>query len=323
MLAPGPSRRPSTIEELLSPELLAQLKRLDFRSNKVFQGLLQGERRSKRKGSSVEFADFRPYVPGDDVRRIDWKAYARLERLFLKLFVAEEDLTVHLVVDRSASMDAGEPNKLIFAQKAALALGWIALARNNRLLVSAFGRTGVEYLDPLRGSGNLSRLARFTLQAMLPEAPEEEGEGGGRAAFDVARVLRAIVQRTSGSGVIVLLSDVLYDAGLERGLDALAAAGRFDAHLLQILSPDELDPERAPGAGVVGDVRLVDVESGAGLEATVSRALIRQYRARLEQHCARIEKAAKARSIDWTLIPSDASLSTLLLKTLRLKGLVG
>jgi len=318
VLAPGPSRRPSTLEELLSPQLLSQLRRLDIHSRKIFQGLLQGERRSKSKGSSVEFADYRPYVAGDDIRRIDWKAYARLERLFVKLFVAEEDVTVHLVVDRSASMDAGEPNKLIFAQRAALALGWIALARNNRLLVSAFGRSGVDRLDPLRGAAQLRRLADFVLQALLPEPPA--GEGG--AAFDFAARLRTIAKASTGSGVIVLLSDLLCDQGLERGLDALAALGRFDAHLLQILAPDELDPRAAPGGGVAGDVRLVDVESGAAVEATVAEALIEQYQARLAAHCARIEKAANARAMGWTLVPSDAPLSTLLLKTLRVKGLV-
>src|SRR6187431_1358285 len=103
----------STVPEitLLNPQLLAQLERLELVSRKIFRGRMKGERRSKRKGQSVEFADFRNYTPGDDLRFIDWNLYARLDRLFIKLFLEEEDLHVHLLVDAGPSMDFGEPTK--------------------------------------------------------------------------------------------------------------------------------------------------------------------------------------------------------------------
>src|SRR5262245_19447970 len=103
--------RPKGLEDLLTPDLVARLGQLDITSRKVFSGKLKGERRSKRRGESVEFADHRPYVSGDDLRHIDWNIFARLDHLFLKLFLEEEDLSLHIVIDCSASHDCGEPNK--------------------------------------------------------------------------------------------------------------------------------------------------------------------------------------------------------------------
>src|SRR6188508_840230 len=119
----------TTTEQLLSPQLLAQLERLELMSRKIFRGRMKGERRSKRKGQSVEFADFRNYVPGDDLRFIDWNLYARMDRLFLKLFLEEEDLHVYILIDASTSMEFGEPTKLQYAKQLAAALGYIGLTR--------------------------------------------------------------------------------------------------------------------------------------------------------------------------------------------------
>src|SRR5512145_1609323 len=112
---------------LLSPELLARLEKMELVSRKIFRGRMKGERRSRRKGQSVEFADFRSYVPGDDLRFIDWNTYARLDKLFLKMFLEEEDLHFYAVIDASPSMDFGQPTKLYFAKQLAAALGFVAL----------------------------------------------------------------------------------------------------------------------------------------------------------------------------------------------------
>ena len=124
---------------LLPPALLARLERMELVSRKVFRGRMKGERRSRRKGQSVEFADFRNYVPGDDVRFIDWNTYARLDRLFLKLFLEEEDLHFYALIDASASMDFGDPTKLHFAKQLAAALGFIGLARGDRVKIETLG----------------------------------------------------------------------------------------------------------------------------------------------------------------------------------------
>ena len=150
MIAGSTQPRPRTRDELISPELSSRLDRLDVRSRKVFQGALPGERRSKRRGRSVEFDDYRTYVAGDDLRHIDWNVYARLDRLFIKLFREEEDLALHILIDCSASMDAGNPSKLIFAHRLAMALGYLGLASQNRVSVMSFAtREGVRTLAPI------------------------------------------------------------------------------------------------------------------------------------------------------------------------------
>src|SRR5210317_1740597 len=118
--------------ELLSPELLAKLERMELVSRKIFRGRMKGERRSRRRGQSVEFADFRNYVPGDDLRFIDWNMYARLDKLFLKVFLEEEDLHFYALLDTSLSMDFGSPTKLFYAKQLAASLGFIGLCRGDR-----------------------------------------------------------------------------------------------------------------------------------------------------------------------------------------------
>ena len=148
-----PSSHPSTLP-LFDEPFLRKLERLALLSRRAMAGHYQGERRSPKRGQSVEFADFRPYTPGDDFRRIDWNAYARLERFFIKLFVEEEDLTVHLLVDASRSMDWGEPNKLWYAARAAGALGYVALAGLDRVTVTALGKDQEDnrsHFPPRRG----------------------------------------------------------------------------------------------------------------------------------------------------------------------------
>src|SRR5690349_22866742 len=120
---------------LLSPELLAQLEQMELVSRKIFRGRMKGERRSKRKGQSVEFADFRQYVAGDDLRFIDWNLFARMERLYLKLFLEEEDLHFYALIDASASMEFGEPTKLQYAKQLAASLGLIGLCRADRVKI--------------------------------------------------------------------------------------------------------------------------------------------------------------------------------------------
>src|SRR3954464_2860080 len=146
---------------LLSPELLAQLERLELVSRKIFRGRMKGERRSKRKAQSVEFADFRQYVPGDDLRFIDWNLFARLERLYLKLFLEEEDLHFYALIDTSASMEFGEPTKLFFAKQLAAALGFIGLCRADRVKIESLGASNKKPGPVLRGRASLWRMLQY------------------------------------------------------------------------------------------------------------------------------------------------------------------
>ncbi len=213
---------------LLSPELLARLETMELVSRKVFRGRMKGERRSPRKGQSVEFADFRNYVPGDDLRFVDWNTYARLEKLFLKMFLEEEDLHFYALIDTSTSMDFGEPTKLKFAVQLAAALGFIGLVRGDRVKIESLGQASRGLSPVFRGRRSLWRMLDHL----------EELEKGGRGARDEGRVAegKAVVSgslaegvkrfclRNSGKGIVVLISDLMDKTGYESALRFLTRA---------------------------------------------------------------------------------------------------
>src|ERR671935_168197 len=148
----------SQTQPLLDPEFLARLEQLELVSRKIFTGRMKGERRSRRKGQSVEFADYRNYVVGDDLRFLDWNLYARLDRLFLRLFMEEEDLHFYILIDNSLSMDFGTPTKLHFAKQVAAALGYIGLVNLDRVVVEAFNDRLVQSMPAARGRRSVWRL---------------------------------------------------------------------------------------------------------------------------------------------------------------------
>jgi uncharacterized protein (DUF58 family) len=317
MLVRSPDPPPTSMRELLGDELLARLDRLDLSSRKVLRGRLPGERRSKRRGSSVEFDDFRPYAPGDDLRRIDWNAYARLDELLIKLFRADEDLSVRLVVDCSASMDAGSPTKRVTAVRLAMALAYAGVVNNNRVSISAFGRAGIERHAPVRGRRNIEPLGRFLLGLLTPPAP-----GAGEPS-DFSSALRALAaDRLAGRGVLIALSDLFVDEGLEAGLNAVASPLGYDPCVLQILAPEEQDPALARDAGLVGDLRLEDAEGRGARDVTISPALLRRYQARFAAHQERVRAACGARGILHVVVPTGEDPSRLVLDTLRRRGLL-
>src|SRR6267378_904528 len=157
---------------LLDPQFLARLEQLELVSRKIFLGLMKGERRSKRKGQSVEFADYRNYVKGDDLRFLDWNLYARLDRLFIRLFMEEEDLHFYLLIDNSLSMDFGKPTKLHYAKQVAAALGFIGLVNMDRVVVEAFNNRITQSLPPVRGRRSMWRLMEF-LQGIEAAGPSD------------------------------------------------------------------------------------------------------------------------------------------------------
>jgi uncharacterized protein (DUF58 family) len=322
VLAPSSTPHPRTLDELLGPELIGQLDRLDVLSRKIFAGKLPGERRSKKRGASVEFDDYREYVPGDDLRHIDWNVFARMDRFFLKLFREEEDLALHVVIDASASMDAGSPSKLVFAQRVAMALGYIGLVNANRVLgtvIGAPGRPNVQTIAPMRGRRSIRRLAPFLLEA--PYSPEGTAtDRAPRGSFTAA--LRQIALSRRGRGVLVLLSDFLIAEDLRSGLNYLSGGG-YDVYCLQVLAPGEIEPEREPGGGVIGDLRLTDAETGKAAEVTVSGALLKRYKARVQEHIEGVRSLCAARDIAHLLARSDSDVRGLLLGDLRRRGLLG
>src|SRR3954471_4116923 len=190
-------------ETLLEPQFLARLEQLELVSRKIFLGRMKGERRSKRKGQSVEFADYRNYVVGDDLRFLDWNLYARLDKLFLRLFLEEEDLHFYLLIDNSLSMGFGSPTKLHYAKQVAAALGFIGLVNMDRVVIEAFNDRLTQRMPALRGRRSLWRMLDY-LAKIEPAGPS-----------DLRQALRAFSMQCSGKGIVVLLSDLMDKGGYE------------------------------------------------------------------------------------------------------------
>src|SRR5919204_71414 len=209
-------------QPLLDPEFLTRLEQLELVSRKIFLGRLKGERRSKKKGQSVEFADYRNYVIGDDLRFLDWNLYARLDRLFLRLFMEEEDLHVYILLDNSLSMDFGTPTKLHYAKQVAAALGFIGLVNLDRVVIEAFNDRLTQTMPAARGRRSLWRLMDF-LQKIEPAGPS-----------DLRQALRTFSLTCSGKGIVVLLTDLMDKGGYEDALRYLIAR-QLDIYVIHIL----------------------------------------------------------------------------------------
>ncbi len=286
------------LTELLKPDFMARLDSLDVLSRKILQGKLQGERRSKRRGQSVEFADHRPYVAGDDLRFVDWNIYGRLEQLFLKLFVEEQDLTIHIVIDVSASSGFGEPAKELFIKKLTAALGYVSLVNNNRLTISSFSEGVKGQLKNMRGRNYIGDMAEFLL-TMRCEGPSH---------FDSS--CRQLVAGRIGSGIVIVLSDFLFKEGFDTALRRLISR-QYDLYVIQVLSPEELTPE------LTGDLKLVDIEDSDTAEITISTALLKYYKRNLTAYCNELKDFCTRRGAAYILAYSADSVETLTLNYLR------
>lgn len=288
---------------LLSPQMLAQLERLELVSRKIFRGRMKGERRSKRKGQSVEFADFRNYVPGDDLRFIDWNLYARLDRLFIKLFLEEEDLHFYCLVDASASMDFGEPTKLHYAKQLAAALGFIGLCRADRVKIETLGASRRTPGPILRGRSSLWRMLDY-LQSIEPGVNVSLTEG-----------VKEFCLRNSGKGILVLITDLMDKSGYEAALRYLTAQ-QMDLYVIHVLSQEELDPD------VKGDLKLVDCEDHDTAEITVSKPLLDRYKRTLAAFIETAREFCSRRGASYLMTSTQNPVDNLVATYLRKRGLV-
>lgn len=286
---------------------MRRLERLSLAARKSIAGQTQGERRSPRRGQSVEFADFRPYTAGDDIRRIDWNAYARLEKFFIKLFVEEEDVTIHFIVDASRSMRWGDPNKLDYAIRTAGALGYVALCGLDRITALAVGAGRDGVFPPQRGKRQA--LAYFDyLQALANPSVNPA------AAADPARSLRVYAAGVKQAGPLLILSDLMDDGWLD-GLRDLSARG-FEISLIHILAPDEAEPV------LEGDLKLLDAEGGAAVEITADYELLSRYRQNLGTWQAGLKEFCLRRGMHYVPLVTSLPLDRLLFQWMRQRGLL-
>jgi len=295
---------PDSLEApLLDPKFLARLEQLELVSRKIFVGRMKGERLSKRKGQSVEFADYKNYVVGDDLRHLDWNLFARLDKLFIRLFLEEEDLHVYLLIDASLSMDFGTPTKMRFAKQFAAALGFVGLVNQDRVVVEAFNDKLTQSSPPLRGRKSLWRLLDF-LDKVEPAGPS-----------DLTQALRTFSLKAAGKGIVVVVSDFMDKGGYEEALRYLVAR-QMDVYVVQVLSPEEIDPE------VAGDLKLVDVEDQDVAEITVSRALLKRYKDNLAAYRAKLYEFCTRRGVTCLFTSTQVPFESLVLTYLRQRGLV-
>lgn len=286
-------------QQLLEPELLARLERLRLNSRKLRFGVSRGETRTKRRGSSLEFSDYRPYQPGDDFRYIDWNAYGRFRRLFVKLFTAEEDLTLHLLVDTSASMGYGSPSKLAYAVRLAAALGYVAIANIDRVGVTAFASGLGPRLAPERRKNHV-----FTLFDYLGALSVSGGTNFNGSLSEYAR-------RARHTGLAVVLSDLLDENGYSEGLAALGSAG-FEIIVLHVLDDSELDP-----ALRTGSYRLVDSETRRVSEIHLDGSTRREYQKFLADYLSEVETYCLAQGIEYLRTTTSVPVEEIVLNYMR------
>lgn len=286
-----------------------KLEQIVLVATRVRAGAMKGDRRSNKRGTSIEFADYRTYSPGDDLRRLDWNIYARLERPLTKLYEDEEDLAVHLLIDASASMagndiDGMPPDwhKFTFARRLLAGLAYVSMASDDRLTLVALGGRGGQF-GPSRGRGSGPRLLQYINQL--------QAEG----ATDLNSVLRDYAVRLVRPGMVVIISDLFAPDGFIDGLTALQAKG-CEVVVLHTLAPDEIEP------ALTGDLRLMDIETGAPQEVSIDGGLRDLYMRRVAEWRDGIRAECRKRGIHYQFADTSTPWERVVLTDMRRLGVV-
>lgn len=291
---------------LFNETTLRKLNQLTLVASRVRAGAIKGERRSSRRGSSIEFADYRDYTPGDDLRRLDWNIYARLEKPFIKLLEEEEDLAVHILLDGSLSMNWGsdEEHKFNYARRLAAGLGAVALSSGDLLTIGYLQDAQVvSEFGPTRGGAGMPRLFRF-LEGLTPQGQT-----------DLNKSIQQYSIKPRRPGLVILISDLLTTTGFESGMRSLLGRGS-EAALIHVLSPDELEPPLA------GDLQLVDMETNTTQDVSLDASLRREYRARVQSWIQSTQADCRKQNIRYLNLTTDMPWDQALLLEMRHAGVV-
>ncbi len=288
----------SKLSSVFDGKFLRKLELLRIASRKAFAGKSRGERRSTRRGSSVEFADYRQYFPGDDFRYIDWHAFARMEQLYLKLFVEEEDLSVYLLLDTSKSMAFGSPQKFDVARRLAASLAYISLSSLDRVSLTGFGAGRQHTLPPARGRARVFTILEF-LDGIVPD---------GQTSLD--RTVEEFLITNRRPGVVIVIGDFFDPSGYQRPLNRLIFE-HFQPMVIQVLSPEELNPP------LRGDLRLVDAETNQAVDVSMNQRARKLYKTRLEELLSGLERFCLRRQITFLRACTDTAFEDLILRYLR------
>jgi len=282
----------------------SKLEYLAIVSRKVFSGRARAERRSKKTGSGIEFADYRHYCSGDDFRHLDWNVYGRLGRLLTRLYQEEEDLIIHILLDRSASMAFGEPSKLVYGKQLAAAMAYLGLGHLDRVSLFVFGEAIEARLPPARGKHHIFEVFDFLRPVTA----------AGRT--DLAGAARSFVARNKRRGVVILISDLYDHAGFEAGLRQLRY-GKYETYVLHLLDENEARP-RLPG-----EAWLVDAETGEGREVVLSPGLLERYTEAHAAYLGRVQAFCRQLQIPLFSLSTRIAFDDAVLRFLRRGGMVG
>jgi uncharacterized protein (DUF58 family) len=266
--------------DLFDEEFQRKLDYLVVISRRLFAGRLRAERRTKKTGSGIEFADHREYCPGDDLRQLDWKVYGRSERMLLKMYEEEEDLSIYVLLDCSESMAYGQPSKFDHARKLAAAMAYVGLANLDRVALLAISTKVDKTLPPARGKGRIFKIFDF-LRSVKPK---------GETAL--ADAVRQFTTQHKRRGIAIVISDLYDPEGFERGINAIRYR-KFEPMVIHVIDPRESDP------GARGDVTLVDIENGESRELTLTDGLVKAYQQEHERWRKEIDDFCKARQVPY------------------------
>ncbi|NVB40426.1 DUF58 domain-containing protein [Pseudenhygromyxa sp. WMMC2535] len=299
-------RQQVVLPDIFDEEFLRQLELLQVIARRLIRGRQRAERKTKKTGSGLEFADHREYSPGDDIRNVDWNVLARLNQTLVRLFEEDEDLPLRLVVDVSDSMLTRGGQKLLYAQKIAAALAYVGLAGLDRVGLTAMSGKVHETLPAIRGKGRIFRVFDF-----LRNAPH-----GGPT--DIYAGCKRVAAQSALPGVTVVISDFYDLQGAFDGLNML----RFRKHevvAIQVVDPIEANPL---DTGARGDVTLVDVEGESSRDVTLSVALLEAYAEAHERFCKHLENKCRARGMPYFRASIDEPFDDLVLRIFRLGGVL-
>ncbi len=291
------------VASFLDPVLLRRLDRLTLVNRKRVTHQIKGERRSSQRGSSMNFVDYREYTPGDDIGQIDWNVYGRLDHLVVKLFEDEQNVTLHLLVDNSKSMDWGEPNKLKLAVQLAGSMGYIGLNSFDRVQCATFSDTVGVGFGPARSKPEAHNLFAYLGQV----------EAAGQTNFEAS--LRAYALQNRRPGLAIIFSDLLSHSSFENGVRYLLER-RYEVALIHLLAPAEVNPV------IGGDMKLIDRETGRFVDVTLNQRALNMYRERYNGWTSAIENFCSRHGILYERVETSEPLDKLLLQTFRRRGLV-
>jgi uncharacterized protein (DUF58 family) len=289
--------------DLFDDEFQRRLEYLAIVARRVYAGKTRAERRSKKTGSGIEFADHRQYSPGDDLRYLDWNVYQRHGRLLLRLFEEEEDLWVYILVDASRSMQFGDPPKIDYAKRVAAALAYVSLANLDRVSILTFADAMVGRLSPTRGKNRIFKVFEFL------RTVEAEGRTG------IAESMKTFVAQNKRRGVAILISDLYDPAGFETGINTLRYA-KFEPHVIQVFDPVEVRPP------LHGDVRLIDNETGETREVTVTPKILARYATAHAKYRRDIADFCTTKQVAYYPVETSVPFDQAILDILRRGGMV-